>query len=108
MGPPLALDIYIVINKSKSPTTPAAQQGWPGRQKGNRIQRKKKQKQQQQLDPWSIWGGGEVIRIHTHTHPYTVYKLDICVSRERENLYVYYIHCVIIIKKYNKWPSAWI
>jgi hypothetical protein len=27
MGPPLALDIYIVINKSKSPTTPAAQQG---------------------------------------------------------------------------------
>ncbi len=67
-GPPPALDRYIVINKSKSPTTPAAQQGWPGRQKGNRIQRGKKQKQQQQLDPWSIWGGGEVISIHTHTH----------------------------------------
>jgi hypothetical protein len=27
MGPPPALDRYIVINKSKSPTTPAAQQG---------------------------------------------------------------------------------
>lgn len=68
MGPPPALDRYIVINKSKSPTTPAAQQGWPDRQKGNRIQREKKSRNSSSSLTLGQSEGGEVIRIHTHTH----------------------------------------
>lgn len=69
MGPPPALDRYIVINKQKShhPRRPAGLTRSRSPKREPDPKEKKKQKQQQQLDPWSIWGG-EVIRIHTHTH----------------------------------------
>jgi hypothetical protein len=68
MGPPPALDRYIVINKSKSPTTPAAQQGWPGRQKGNRIQREKKAETAAAAWPLVNLRGEGYTYTHTHTH----------------------------------------
>ncbi len=75
MGPPPALDRYIVINKSKSPTShhprrPAGLTRSPKREPDPKGKKKQKQ-QQQQLDPWSIWGG-EVIRIYTHTPIYCI------------------------------------
>lgn len=72
MGPPPALDRYIVINKSKSPTTPAAQQGWPGRQKGNRIQREKKA-ETAAAAAWPLVNlrGGRLY-VYTHTPIYCI------------------------------------